>query len=167
MMRCAVLCCLVSHHQVHLLDAQDVSAAPLCVQPRQPGLEYFVEHHQGHLLLLTNLTPAQQQAVATNSTQQQVQEPPDNSAADYSLYTMPVAGLQASSSSLQHWQLLKAELPGSAVTDMDVFAGAVVLHTLLDSRPSLLVLNLAEPEGSSKGGALAVGHQYQVSSARP
>lgn len=149
--------------EVHLLDALDVSAAPLCVQPRQPGLEYFVEHHQGHLLLLTNLTRTQQQAVATSSTQQQVQEPSNSSAADYSLYTMPVAGLQAgSSSSLQHWQLLKAELPGSAVTDMDVFAGAVVLHTLLDSRPSLLVLNLAEPEGSSKGGALAVGHQYQV-----
>lgn len=125
-----------------------------------------MEHHQGHLLLLTNLTPTQQQAVATNSTQQQVQEPPNSSAADYSLYTMPVAGCQAGSSSLQHWQLLNAERPGSAVTDMDVFAGAVVLHTLLDSRPSLLVLTLAE-EGSSMGGALAVGQQYQVSSARP
>lgn len=125
-----------------------------------------MEHHQGHLLLLTNLTPTQQQAVATNSTQQQLQEPPNSSAADYSLYTMPVAGCQAGSSSLQHWQLLNAERPGSAVTDMDVFAGAVVLHTLVDSRPSLLVLTLAE-EGSSMGGALAVGQQYQVSSAPP
>lgn len=49
---------------------------------------------------------------------------------------------------------------------MDVFAGAVVLHTLLDSRPSLLVLTMAE-EGNSKGGELAVGQQYQVSSACP
>lgn len=43
-----------SVHQVWLLDAQDPQALPVCVQQRTPGLEYFVEHHHGHLLLLTN-----------------------------------------------------------------------------------------------------------------
>lgn len=166
--------------QVHLLDAQDVSAPPICVQRRQPGLEYFVEHHKGHLLLLTNHSPMQQQQQQPTSphhpliqnadqlqlqqqqpTQQQrgqqEQKPPDSSAADYSLYTIPVAALQAGAS-LQQWRLLRAEVPGAAVTDMDVFDGCVVLHTLHDSKPTLLVLTV----DTGTEGVLAVTQQHEV-----
>ena len=43
-------------HQVHLLPASN-PAGPSglrCVQPQQAGLEYFVEHHRGSLVMLTN-----------------------------------------------------------------------------------------------------------------
>jgi hypothetical protein len=43
-------------------------------------------------------------------------------------------------SSLQHWQLLLQELPELAITDLDVFEGTVVLHTLNNSLPQLLLL---------------------------
>lgn len=39
------------------MDPYDSAAKPVCIQPRTPGLEYFVEHHHGHLLILTNLSP--------------------------------------------------------------------------------------------------------------
>eukprot|EP00983_Pelagomonas_calceolata_P094005 1157838-Pelagomonas_calceolata.AAC.1 len=48
----------LSTAQVHLLDARAPWSSPLrCVQPRLPGLEYFVEHHEdsAQLLVLTNL----------------------------------------------------------------------------------------------------------------
>jgi protease II len=150
--------------QVHLLDTHDVSATPVCVQARQPGLQYFVEHHHGHLLLLTNHTFAQQfkQPVsAQGETSQQVQHHlTDNSAADYSLCTLPTAALSAGGSSLQQWRLLRPELPGSAVTDMDVFNGCVVLHTLHDSRPALALLHL----DTCSDGRLAVSQQHEVTS---
>jgi protease II len=161
------MCVVSAPLQVHLLDAYDVSAPPVCVQSRQPGLEYFVEHHHGHLLLLTNHTYAQQQqsqhqALSAQGEQRQQAQPhsTDNSAADYSLYTMPAAALSAGGNSLQQWRLLRPEVPGSAVTDMDVFEGCVVLHMLHDSRPALMVLHLDK----CTDGFLAVSQQHEVSS---
>ena len=41
--------------QVHLLDSSDPwNAKPVVVQPRQRGVEYFVEHHDGTLYIMTN-----------------------------------------------------------------------------------------------------------------
>ena len=41
--------------QVHLLDSYDPwNAKPVVVQPRQQGVEYFVEHHDGTLYIMTN-----------------------------------------------------------------------------------------------------------------
>lgn len=151
--------------QVHLLDAHDVSAPPVCVQSRQPGLEYFVEHHHRHLLLLTNHTQQQQsqrQPLPAKGEQHQQAQPhsADISAADYSLYTIPAAALSANGSSLQQWQLIRPEVPGSAVTDMDVFEGCVVLHTLHNGRPALMILHL----DTCEDGSLAVAQQHEVRS---
>ena len=40
--------------EVHLLPRGDVEREPLLVEPRAPGLEYGVEHHEGRLLILAN-----------------------------------------------------------------------------------------------------------------
>ena len=40
--------------QVWLLRTDDPSGQPAIVQPRTPGLEYFVSHHAGQLLIVTN-----------------------------------------------------------------------------------------------------------------
>src|SRR5205814_270298 len=40
--------------EVHLLPRGDVEADLLVVEPRAPGLEYEVEHHEARLLILAN-----------------------------------------------------------------------------------------------------------------
>lgn len=174
--------------QVHMLDAHNIDAPAVCVQHRQPHLEYFVEHCNGHLLILTNHSPvglqqhtnqqgqlpaqAQQQGKQERQQQQQqhfgseqMQDTAQVKAAqpgstDYSLYTIPVAALQPGNTctahTVQDWRLLRAEAPGLAVTDMDVFDGCVVLHMLHNSRPRLMVLHLDTPQG------LRVSHQLEV-----
>jgi len=166
-----VLLCMLCRAvlQVHLLDAEDPHATPVCVQPRQRGLEYFVEHQAGHLLLLTNHSKVAEQlrqqdtsAPQHQTTQQQQQpvgvSPPDSSraAVDYSLYALPVSSLGASS--LQDWQLLLPEGVDCATTDLDVFSGCVVLHQLQHSVPQLTLLRL----NHSPDGGLTVAQQQQV-----
>jgi protease II len=40
--------------QVHLVDAAQPDRPPRLVQRRAPGLQYFLEHHFGRLIILTN-----------------------------------------------------------------------------------------------------------------
>lgn len=40
--------------EVHLLDAREPVSDPVLVQPREDGLEYFVQPVMGHLVILTN-----------------------------------------------------------------------------------------------------------------
>ena len=40
--------------QVYLVDALNPDSRPLLVEERQEGVEYFVEHDRGPLLILTN-----------------------------------------------------------------------------------------------------------------
>ena len=47
-----------SCRQVYLIEAKHPTAPLRCVQPRLPGLEYFVEHHNGDLIIMTNLARA-------------------------------------------------------------------------------------------------------------
>lgn len=60
---------LRSPHSSHLSMAAGGAAAapraaePRLVQPRQPGLEYFLEHNSGQLYLLSNARGAQDYAV--------------------------------------------------------------------------------------------------------
>ncbi len=42
--------------EVYLLPADDVTATPICVSPRQPGREYDVDEHDGTLFIHTNDT---------------------------------------------------------------------------------------------------------------
>ena len=40
--------------QVHLISTQQPDASAVCVARRQPGVQYFVEHHGSHLFIMTN-----------------------------------------------------------------------------------------------------------------
>ena len=40
--------------QIYLLDASIPDAEPVLVEKRRSGIEYYVEHHQGLLYILTN-----------------------------------------------------------------------------------------------------------------
>lgn len=132
----------------------------MCVLPRQPGLEYFVEHTAGHLLILTNLST--QQHLQQQPSQQEFAQP-SQAATDYSLYTVPVASVLAAGSGgcLQDWRPLLLEAPGTAVTDMNAFDGVVVLHTLHHSRPQLMLLHVGT--GQQQERTLEVSLQQEVS----
>ena len=40
--------------QVHLVSTHQPAETPVCVAQRQPGVQYFVEHHGSHLFIMTN-----------------------------------------------------------------------------------------------------------------
>jgi hypothetical protein len=139
-----------------------------------------VEHYEGHLLILTNHNPLSQQQQTSQQGQlqalaqqqqyhavhEQMQaiaqfEAAQPGSTDYSLYTIPVADLQAGSTctahTVQRWRLLRAEGPGCAVTDMDVFDGCVVLHMLHNSTPQLTLLRLHTQHSLRVNQELEVG----------
>lgn len=151
--------------QVHLLDGLDSQAFPLCVQPRSPGLEYFVEHQAGHLLLLANRSTApgfnpEPTAEAAHASAPANSPAADAEVQDYSLFTVPVAALHPGSAAHgQPWLLQVAESPGVAITDIEVFDGVAVLHELRGGQPAVRLLHLeAQP-----GKPLSISKQQQVS----
>jgi protease II len=180
--------------QVHLIDAAGSSSAscPICVQQRAAGLEYFVEHWRGHMLLLTNKTstPTSLQSecggqpthgaraeplpgdalpeighTAAAAAAAAAATPPATAAGsaeqgDYCLMTLPAK--LAGSAAADSWRLLLPVLADSAVTDMDVFDGCVVLHELCSAQPGLRLLQLAEQQGGQPPPELQVVQQQQV-----
>ncbi|KAK9829496.1 hypothetical protein WJX72_006207 [[Myrmecia] bisecta] len=101
--------------EVHILDAVRPSSAPICIQPRRQGLEYFVEHQGGFLYILTN-------------------------AGGNKNYAVMVAPVQTPG--LRHWRVLVPERPDFAIQDMDMFAGRCVLYERYHGRPTISVLSL-------------------------
>jgi len=134
--------------QVHMLDASQRDAVPMCIQRRTAGREYFVEHWHGHLLLLTNKLHVQTAAAGTASSGRShaaattaSTDAAGPSSSDYSLVSVPAAAVAAGSAGAEHWQLLLPEQADSAITDMDVFDKGVVLHQT-GGRPLLSILEL-------------------------
>jgi oligopeptidase B len=86
--------------EVHLLDAHDPQASPRVVRPRDPGVEYDVEHDRARdrLLIVTNR----------------------DSAVDFQVVEAPVGDPSA-------WTPLVAHRPGVRLLDIDAFAQHLVL----------------------------------------
>lgn len=101
--------------QVHLLSTSNPSSAPQLVQRRMPGLEYFVSHHEGHLIILTNA----------------------RGAVNYQLMTTPLH-----EPSLPNWRTLVPERERIALRDMEVFARHAVLYENHGMQPAVSVLSL-------------------------
>lgn len=170
--------------QVHLVDAHDSQSQPVCVQARSPGLEYFVEHVNNHLLLLTNkpsgsayttsgrTSPSSCPESVVSSSPPALATPPSaaglsavcGNGSDYALMTIPAAALQRGQSRADQWCLLIAERHDVAIVDMDVFSSCIVLHELAAGRPALTVLRLAaaQQQEDSQAPYLRVVQQQQV-----
>ncbi|KAK9844288.1 hypothetical protein WJX74_000467 [Apatococcus lobatus] len=89
--------------EVHLLATnQPWTNGLTCVQPRQEGLEYFVEHHQGWLYILTNLGKPGQ---------------------ELTLCRAPL-----SQPNRRHWQVVLGARAGAALEDLDIFHSCAILH---------------------------------------
>ena len=57
--------------KVHVLDAHNPwTAQPVMVMPRQQGVEYFVEHHDTSLYIVTNRHPQGEMRIMTACTSQ-------------------------------------------------------------------------------------------------
>ena len=101
--------------QVHILSTSNPCSAPQLVQRRIAGLEYFVSHHEGQLVILTNA----------------------HGAINYQLMTTSVH-----ERSLPHWRTLVPEREGVALRDMDIFAKHTVLYENHGMQPAVSVLSL-------------------------
>jgi protease II len=125
--------------QVHLIDAHRPESPPACVAPRRPLHEYFVEHWRGGLLLLTN---------------------GGVDGGDYQLTALPAGSLGQSPGQQQQpggarggWRVLVPERAGAAVTDLDVFEEACVVHELRGSVPSLSLVSIDSSSSSSSSSS--------------
>ena len=101
--------------QVHLLSTSNPSKAPQLVQSRIAGLEYFISHHEGQLLILSNA----------------------HGAVNYQLMTTSVH-----QPSLSHWRTLVPEREGVALRDLEIFATHAVLYESHGMNPAVSVLSL-------------------------
>ncbi|KAK9845992.1 hypothetical protein WJX81_007901 [Elliptochloris bilobata] len=118
--------------EVHLVDASRPDCAPRLVQRRAPGLQYFLEHHAGQLLVLTNASTLGR---------------------EYALMTCPLELCER-----RHWRPLVPERAGVAIEDIDVFAGYVLLHERHSGLPALSILRLPPPAFPHLGAPCPEGH---------
>ena len=93
-----------------LLPAADVTAAPVCVRPREADHEYSVDHWGDRLVILTN-----------------------DDAVDFRVMTAPVDRPSA-------WTELVAHQPGRRITGVEPFADFLVLHEWDRAQPQVRVV---------------------------
>lgn len=123
--------------QVYLLATDKPSACLTLVQPRTPGLQYFVAHHQASLLLLTN----------------------HGSKQDYQVMTAPL-----SSPGISNWQTAVPHRSHTAITDIDVFATHAVLYERQQGRPAISLLPLPVDHHRQAPTHLAAASKHQTAS---
>ena len=92
--------------EVHLLPAADAWAPPHLVQPRQAGLEYYVEHCRGMLVIVTNA----------------------HGASDYKIVQSHPPGGAGRVGGMEGWQNLFTPEAGCRIEDIDVFAHHLVVY---------------------------------------
>lgn len=119
--------------EVRLIRSSDPWSRPLLIQPRLAGLEYYVEHCRGNLLIVTN----------------------DCEALDYKLVQTAVE--RADEDSRAHrgcgretWRELLAPEPGCKIEDIDVFAHHVAVYQRTSRGQQLRVLDIeggVDPDG--------------------
>ncbi len=98
--------------EARLLDATDPLSDPRVVEPREPGLEYSVDHQGDRLLIVTNLD-----------------------ALDFRLVEAPIDTPGRAS-----WRDVLAHRPGVRLFGIDAFADHVVAYEWFEALPTLRVI---------------------------
>lgn len=121
--------------EVRLIDAHDPHAPPRVVAPREPHVEYDVEHdvENDRLTILTNA--------------------PSNgeSAEDFKLVTAPLAA-----PGREHWRDLVPHEPGRLILDVIEYAGHRVRLERVDALPRIVITDKAS------GGEHAIAFEEQA-----
>ena len=103
--------------EVSLIDAEDPSAVPRLVSPREPEHDYSVEHHGDRLIILTN----------------------SGGAEDYRIVEAPVE-----SPGREHWREIEPHRPGRLILDMVSFKDHLVRLEREDGLPRIVVRRFAD-----------------------
>jgi oligopeptidase B len=105
--------------EVSLIDAQDPSAAPHLVAPREPEHDYSVEHHDGRLIILTN----------------------SDGAEDYRIVEAP-----ADNPGREQWREIEPHRPGRLILDVVAFKDFLVRLEREDGLPRIVVRRFTDGE---------------------
>ncbi|MGC2411042.1 MAG: S9 family peptidase [Methyloceanibacter sp.] len=103
--------------EVSLIDAEDPSAAPRLVSPREPEHDYSVEHHGDRLIILTNSEGAE----------------------DYRIVEAPVE-----SPGREHWREIVPHWAGRLILDMVSFKDHLVRLEREDGLPRIVIRHFAD-----------------------
>nr|XP_024372185.1 uncharacterized protein LOC112280668 isoform X2 [Physcomitrium patens] len=126
--------------EVHLVDARNPGGKVRIVEPRRSEVEYFVEHHDGFLYILTNsgLSP------------------------NYRLVRCPV-----STPGSDHWEEVIRVEEDMAIVDMDVFHKHLVLYQRKAGLPRVQILDLPHNETCNERRGRELSLPQQVCSILP
>lgn len=105
--------------EVLLLDLDDPNEVPSPVFPREHGIEYEIDHHEGRLIIRTNHAGADGRKVE-----------------DFQIVSFPVG-----ETDLKNAQVLVAETPGRIVLSVNVLKDWLIWSTLGETGPLIHVRN--------------------------
>jgi oligopeptidase B len=103
--------------EVSLIDAENPSAAPRLVSPREPEHDYSVEHHGDRLIILTN----------------------SDGAEDYRIVEAPV-----DNPGREHWREIEPHRPGRLILEIVAFKDYLVRLEREDGLPRVVIRRFAD-----------------------
>ena len=103
--------------EVSLIDAENPSAAPRLVSPREPEHDYSVEHHGARLIILTN----------------------SDGAEDYRIVEAPVDNPRR-----EHWREIEPHRPGRLILEIVAFKDYLVRLEREDGLPRIVIRRFAD-----------------------
>ena len=132
--------------EVHIIDAEHPTAAPVLICARKSGHEYSIEHHAGFLIITTNKDGAE----------------------DFKICWTPIASPQ-----IENWRDLVAHKPGRLILDAIPYAGHLVRLEREDSLPRIVIRRWADGNEhdiafaeEAYSLALSGGYEYETSTIR-
>ena len=105
--------------EVSLIDANDPTAPPLLVAPREPEHDYSVDHHDGRLIILTNSGGAEDYRI--------VEAPADNPARE-------------------NWREIEPHRPGRLILDIVAYKDFLVRLERENGLPRIVIRRFADGE---------------------
>lgn len=150
-----LFCDPISPLQVHLLDARSPQEANLVrVEPRRPGLEYFVEHNGGRLYIMTNAASEEFALMTTAAHEPQMRclTPSFEHTCmlpHCHLLCQVINGggpiTKGSCCAGRHWKPLLPDRPGVITENLEMFKSAAVLYERhAGGLPALCILPIAD-----------------------